>query len=355
VLRTIRVLLEKWYRENKRDLPWRGTASPYHIWLSEIILQQTRVSQGLEYYNRFVEKYPSVHELADAPMDEVLKMWQGLGYYTRARNLHDTARVIVRDHQGAFPRKYEELLRLKGIGSYTAAAIASMAFKEPVALVDGNVYRVLSRLFGIDSPIDATAGKKVFEKLAARLLDPEKPDIHNQAVMEFGALVCLPKNPDCGRCILSDVCIARKEGKTSFLPVKKGKGKARERHFYYLFVQFNESTLLHKRTGNDIWNSLYEFPLIESDHPLPYETIVSHPVWKALAGNGKMKTMGKARIYNHKLTHQKLHCTFYRIRIDRPPDLENLHFSEVSLFRLPEYAVPRIIDKYLADLKQEGI
>jgi A/G-specific adenine glycosylase len=352
---TVRVLLGKWYHENKRELPWRGTTSPYHIWLSEIILQQTRVSQGLEYYNRFVEKYPSVQELANAPLDEVLKLWQGLGYYTRARNLHATARVIARDHQGSFPRKYEELLGLRGIGTYTAAAIASMAFKEPVALVDGNVYRVLSRLFGIDTPIDAPAGKKVFEKLADRLLDPEHPDIHNQAVMEFGALVCLPKNPDCPHCVLSDLCIARKKGKTGVFPVKKGKNRVRERHFYYLYVQFNESTLLHKRTGNDIWNSLYEFPLIESDQPLPYESIVSHPVWKALAGFGKMKTMDKARIYRHKLTHQTLHCTFYQIRINKPPDLQNLPFLEVSLFRLPEYAVPRIIDKYLADLKQEGI
>ena len=352
---TVTVLLEKWYCENKRDLPWRKTDSPYHIWLSEIILQQTRVSQGLEYYNRFVEKYPSVHELANAHIDEVLKMWQGLGYYTRARNLHFTARVIARDHQGSFPRTYKELLSLKGIGTYTAAAIASMAFKEPVALVDGNVYRVLSRLFGIDAPIDAPAGKQVFEKLATRLLNSDNPGIHNQAVMEFGALVCLPKNPDCMRCVLSDLCIARKEGKTSVLPVKKGKSQLRERHFYYLFVQFNESTLLHKRTGNGIWNSLYEFPLIESDQPLPYESLVSQPVWKALAGSGKLKTKAKPKIYRHKLTHQTLHCTFYQIRMDRPPDLQNLPFSEVSLVRLPEYAVPRVIDKYLADLKQEGI
>jgi A/G-specific adenine glycosylase len=285
----------------------------------------------------------------------VLKLWQGLGYYTRARNLHTTAKKIVNDFKGVFPRNYEELLKLKGIGAYTASAIASIAFGEPVALVDGNVSRVLSRLYGIDIPVDSPAGKHAIGRRAAEVLNPAKPDIHNQALMEFGALVCLPKNPDCGQCVLSQVCVARNKGMVSLLPVKKGKIKTRIRYFYYLFIQFNNCTYLYQRIANDIWNSLYEFPLIESDTPLSHKNLVSQPVWKIFQGTGKTNLVGLPRIYRHCLTHQTLHCSVYHIRPDIHPDIQSLPYIQVSFEHLTEFAVPRIIDRYLTDMKQEGI
>jgi A/G-specific adenine glycosylase len=348
-------IIENWYLSNKRDLPWRKSESPYHIWLSEIILQQTRVLQGLDYYLRFVEKYPSVIDLANAPIDEILKLWQGLGYYTRARNLHATAKIIVRDFNGAFPGEYKELIKLRGIGPYTAAAIASIAFKEPVALVDGNVFRVLSRLYGIDKPIDSPEGKRVFEKKATEILNPSRPDIHNQAMMEFGALVCLPRNPDCNHCVLSGSCIAYRDGKISLLPVKKARAKARIRYLNYLFIRSNGFTYLQKRNSSDIWNSLYEFPLIESHQPLDPDQLISLPVWKDFFGNLPMKTVVLSRTYKHQLTHQTLYCSFYEIRTDFQPGAPDTHFLRISLTSLPEFAVPRIIDKYLEDLKQEGL
>jgi len=348
-------VIVKWYHENKRDLPWRKTESPYHIWLSEIILQQTRVIQGLEYYRRFIGKYPSVTDLAEAPIDEVLKLWQGLGYYTRARNLHLTARKIAFDLKGRFPRKYEELLKLRGIGPYTAAAVASIAFKEPVALVDGNVSRVLSRVFGIHSPIDSPEGKRIFEQRAAEILDRAIPDIHNQALMEFGALVCLPKKPDCANCVMAQVCIAYSEGKTGILPVKTGRIKPRKRYYNYLFIRYNDFTYLNRRNGKDIWNSLYELPLIESPASWSYKNLISSPGWKNLFGNREAKADPHPKKYKHQLTHQTLFCTFYYINIDFKPDSQGFNFLQVPLKRISKYAVPRIIDKYLTDLNQEGI
>jgi|WetSurSiteA1Bulk_404760.scaffolds.fasta_scaffold00850_4 A/G-specific adenine glycosylase len=348
-------ILEKWYLENRRDLPWRRSDSPYHIWLSEIILQQTRVAQGTDYYNRFVERFPTVTDLANAPMDEVLKLWQGLGYYTRARNLHETARKVVNDHGGIFPRKHEELAKLKGVGTYTAAAIASIAFGEPVALVDGNVYRVLSRLYGIHDPIDSPYGKRVFKEKAEEILNRERPDIHNQALMEFGALICLPRNPDCRHCVLSHLCKANCEGKTNVLPVKEGKVKTKARFFNYLFIRHKGYTYLNKRLGNDIWNSLYEFPLIESETPVDYETLTSMPAWKVIFGKTQPEADFHPRTYRHQLTHQTLHCSFYQIRINREPDRGAFRYQQIPLEGLAEYAVPRVIDKYLADLHQEGI
>ena len=348
-------VIVKWYHENKRDLPWRKTESPYAIWISEIILQQTRVIQGLDYYHRFIEKYPSVMDLARAPLDEVLKMWQGLGYYTRARNLHDTAKKIAFEHNGQFPRKFEELIKLKGIGTYTAAAIASIAFKEPVALVDGNVSRVLSRIFGIHAPVNSPAGKRLFEQKAAEVLDPASPDIHNQAMMELGALVCLPKNPDCTRCPLLHFCRAYTEGKTGLLPVKTGKIKLRIRYYNYLFIHDREYTYLKRRKGRDIWNSLYEFPLIESDTLLDYKQLLLTSDWHALFGSVKVEVDPHPKTYKHQLTHQLLYCTFYRIRVDFKPDLPSgFKYIQIPLNHLSEYAVPRIIDKYLGNLKQDG-
>jgi len=353
-LHFISEILENWYSKNRRDLPWRDKASPYHIWLSEIILQQTRVNQGLDYYRRFTGKYPTVVDLANAPLDEVLKLWQGLGYYGRARNLHATAREVVDKYQGNFPNNYEELLKLKGIGSYTAAAIASIAFKEPVALVDGNVYRVLSRLFGMQTPIDSPAGKKLFASKAAELLNPLKPDIHNQAIMEFGALVCLPKKPDCVNCMLANVCRANIEGLAGQLPVKEGRKTSRIRYLNYLHIHYKEYTFLNRRDGNDIWNSLYEFPLIETEQQSDADKLVTSQSWKSYFGNLQVHPHPHSRTYKHQLTHQTLYCTFHRITLDQLPDTPHFNFKQVLCEDLSTYAVPRIIDKYLTDILSMG-
>ena len=353
---SISEIIVKWYHEKKRDLPWRKAETPYHIWISEIILQQTRVVQGLEYYNRFIEKYPSVVELANAPLDEVLKLWQGLGYYTRARNLHLTAQMIAYELKGQFPRTYQELLKLKGIGPYTAAAIASIAFKVPVALVDGNVFRVLARLFCIQVPVDTTAGKQIFEKLAADILDPGKPDLHNQALMELGALICLPKNPACNDCPLIRNCKAHAEKKIELFPVKSGKIKQRIRYYNYLFIRDRDYTYLHKRTGKDIWNSLYEFPLIESDVSLEYQKLSASQEWSALFGDRKTEADPYPKTYKHQLTHQILYCTFYCIDVGFTLDSsKDSGLIRIPLKNLSRYAVPRIIEKYIDNLHQEGM
>ena len=247
---SISEILINWYHLHKRDLPWRNSESAYHIWLAEIIFQQTRINQGIDYYNKFVSSYPRIQDLAAASLDEVLKLWQGLGYYTRARNMHATAQTIVNEYGGTFPEKSSELLKFKGIGPYTAAAIASMAFNEPVALLDGNVYRVISRLFAISEPVDSAAGKSQFEKIAGRLLDRANPGIHNQALMEFGALVCLPRNPHCSDCVLAGICKANIRGIVESLPLKKGKIRNRDRYFNYLFIHYRGLTYLHKRNGS---------------------------------------------------------------------------------------------------------
>ncbi|MGQ7870019.1 A/G-specific adenine glycosylase [Sunxiuqinia sp. sy24] len=257
-------ILLRWYDNNKRDLPWRETADPYAIWLSEIILQQTRVDQGMAYYLRFIDTYPSVKDFANASEDAILKLWQGLGYYSRARNMHHTAQTIARHYRGMFPADYESLLNLKGVGDYTAAAIASIAFNLPYAAVDGNVYRVLSRINGIDTPIDSGQGKKQFAILANELLDASHAGNFNQALMEFGATLCTPKNPGCESCPFNKLCFAYKNNKIDSYPVKKGKVKIRKRYFNYLVIDHGSYTYLSKRTANDIWKNLYEFPLTES-------------------------------------------------------------------------------------------
>ena len=351
---SISEILEKWYTMNKRDLPWRNSDSAYHIWLSEIILQQTRVNQGLEYYLRFVERFPHLEDLARAPADEVLKLWQGLGYYTRARNLHATAQRIVNEYGGLFPRTYDALLNLKGIGPYTAAAIASIAFKEPVALLDGNVYRVLSRLFGIITPIDTSVGKIVFTKIATEILNPDKPDVHNQALMEFGALVCLPRNPHCEKCVLAKICKANIQGTAELLPVKEGKGKIRKRYFNYLFIQHKGRTYLNKRDGKDIWNSLFEFPLIETKAPMSFRKLISLPPWNIIFRDKSVRPFSRPKTYKHQLTHQTLYCCFYLLKVNAEPVMQHLNYFSVSLNHIDEYAVPRAIDRYLEDLKHEG-
>lgn len=339
--------LLKWYDFNKRELPWRATSDPYKIWLSEIILQQTQVNQGLNYFLKFIEAFPGVKDLAKAPEDKVMKLWQGLGYYSRARNLHEAAKSIVKEHNACFPKSYTEIRALKGVGDYTAAAIASIAYDLPHAVVDGNVYRVLSRVFGIETPIDTTTGKKEFAELANQLLPKKAAANYNQAVMEFGALYCRPQNPDCTNCIFNDKCEAYRAKKVNQLPVKSKKTKVSNRYFNYLILLDNGFTYLNKREAKDIWKGLYEFYLIESDKKLSESELLKHKeVEKLVRG----KSMGKIKVsseYKHVLSHQNLHTRFYQIRIEKYTNV--LKLKKVKITELHKFAFPRLIEKYLED------
>ncbi|CAM3498533.1 Adenine DNA glycosylase [Flavobacterium longum] len=307
-------LLITWYLNNKRDLPWRDTTDPYLIWLSEIMLQQTRVAQGLPYFLTFSEHFPTVSDLARADEQQVLRLWQGLGYYSRARNLHQTAKYIAFELAGKFPENYHDLLKLKGVGDYTAAAIASFAYGEAVPVVDGNVFRVLSRYFGIESDIAQQATKKEFTALAAELMPPDSAALFNQAIMEFGALQCTPKNPDCDTCPLNDGCLAVKYNKVSQLPVKSKKSQSKSRYFSYLVYEDESGhTMIQKRTAKDIWHNLYEFPLVES---VSAQADLSKVIESAMEKQDiiSVKTLD-SKATTHKLTHQSLHIRFVSVKV----------------------------------------
>ncbi len=310
-------LLIQWYLQNKRDLPWRNTVKPYFIWLSEIMLQQTRVAQGLPYFLRFTEAFPTVFDLAKASEEDVLKLWQGLGYYSRARNLHKTAQQVAFEFDGEFPKTYTELLKLKGIGEYTAAAIASFSYNESVPVVDGNVYRVLSRYFDVETDIAFSGAKKEFTQLAAELLPKGQANLFNQAIMEFGALQCTPKNPDCGNCIFKDSCAALQKKKVALLPVKSKKVKVRTRHFNYLiFLDENENTLLQKRTEKGIWQNLYEFPLLETENELTEEELLTLMQNQQFVPNEVLNIHWyNSETTAHKLSHQHLNINFWKIGV----------------------------------------
>ena len=298
-----------WYHHHKRDLPWRNTNDPYIIWLSEIILQQTKIEQGLPYFYRFSEKYPTVSDFATASEDEILKLWQGLGYYSRGRNMHHTANLVMEEHAGYFPSSYDKLIRLKGIGTYTAAAISSFAGNESKAVVDGNVFRLLARYFGINEAINSTKGKKLFTEIANQLMDHSQPGVYNQAVMEFGSLQCRYKNPDCGNCPLHINCEAYQQNRVNDLPVKVRKQTIRNRYFNYVIAIKNHKILLNKRGPNDIWENLYEFPLFETSEQLnPDELINSHEFKNAFGGDITIRSVYGP--VNHKLSHQKLNACF---------------------------------------------
>ena len=339
--------LRSWYLQNKRDLPWRNTKDPYKIWLSEIILQQTQVAQGLAYYLKFTQRYSNVTELAHAGEDEVLKLWQGLGYYSRARNLLVAANEITKLHKGVFPKQYAEIRSLKGIGDYTAAAVSSFAFGLPYAVVDGNVYRVLSRLFGIDIPTDTTAGKKHFQELASALLDKTDPGSHNQAIMEFGSQFCRPVAPACPQCVFSDKCIAFNKDLVSQLPVKSKRIRIRERHFnYLLLVDKKKNILLNRREQNDIWKGLYEFTLVETEKELKPQQLMSLREVKQVCEPG-CDISYISPSYRHVLTHQHLHARFYIVKMNNYRHRTPSVISPVS--GLEAYAFPRLIEKFLLD------
>ncbi len=309
--------LIKWYLNNKRDLPWRNTHNPYNIWLSEIMLQQTRVAQGLPYYLDFISTFPTVFDLAKAPEEKVLKHWQGLGYYSRARNLHYTAQFVASELKGEFPNNYKDLLKLKGIGEYTAAAIASFSFNEAVPVVDGNVFRVLSRYFDIETDISLASAKKEFTDLAFGLMPKNDPATFNQAIMEFGALQCVPKNPDCQNCIFNSSCGALQKKKVPSLPVKLKKTKISYRFFNYLvFEDDKKNTLIHKRDQKGIWQNLYEFPLIETENELDLNS-VSELIINNYQSEYEIVGIsnGDANGQIHKLSHQHLNINFWKVKV----------------------------------------
>ena len=324
-------------------MPWRNSTNAYHIWLSEIILQQTRVAQGYDYYLRFVEAYPTISDLANAPEMEVMKLWQGLGYYSRARNLHATAKQIVEKFDGIFPERYEDVLSLKGVGEYTAAAICSFAYNQPFAVVDGNVYRVLSRLFGVETPIDSTQGKKQFVDLAQQLLYKEYASLHNQAIMEFGALQCTPQ-PDCSACVLQDNCFAFANGKINSLPVKERKTKVRTRYFNYFFVRSTRDTYLRKRTGKDVWRNLYEFPLIETTQNVELTDLLKSDFLSKLKNAITFEGASPALELKHVLSHQIIKAKFYIVQIQENIDLPE--YEKILLSDLPKYPVSRLIELF---------
>ena len=337
----------EWYLHNRRPLPWRETTNPYHIWLSEVILQQTRVSQGLPYYQQFIQVYPCITDLAHASEQEVLRLWQGLGYYTRARNLHKCAKVIAASHDGLFPTTARELEALPGIGHYTAAAIASFAFGEVAAVLDGNVYRILSRIFGIDTPVNSPEGKRVFSSLAAELISKENPALHNQGVMEFGATFCTPVNPKCGECPFKVSCVALNRGLINDLPVKIPPKKSRKRYFFYLVIRKQDSLLMRKRQTKDIWHGLFDFLLIEKSKPVKPENLIREAEHQTLIEKASRVEVSKN--YKHVLTHQTIHCRFINIEADPSFMIANedmAFYTKPEIARLPK---PALITRFLQE------
>jgi A/G-specific adenine glycosylase len=344
---SLSLLLRRWYAANARDLPWRHTSDPYRIWVSEIILQQTRVAQGIECYRRFIERFSDIHTLSCASEEEVLKCWEGMGYYSRARNLHRAAKEMVGRFGGKFPQEYEDVRSLPGIGDYTAAAILSFAWEQPYAVVDGNVYRLLSRFFAIETPIDTSAGKKEFAKLAASLLPEKEPGLHNQAVMEFGALYCVPRRPNCTACILRHQCAAG-ENNAEHFPVKQRRPAVRNRYLNYFHVLYKGNTWIRRRTEGDIWCGLYEFPLIETAcAATDLCELMRTEEFHRLFGEGSLSGINPFPVvFKHILSHQTLFASFYRIETDSLP--EGLSdFTCVDAGDLDDYPLPRLFHRYL--------
>jgi A/G-specific adenine glycosylase len=336
-------ILTYWYSINKRDLPWRRTQNPYFIWLSEIILQQTQVKQGLPYYEQFTAKYPTIFDLAKADEQEVLKLWEGLGYYSRARNLHFTAKYIVNELNGEFPKSYKSLLHLKGVGDYTASAIASICYNEKTAVVDGNVYRVLSRYFGIDIPINSTQGIKAFKALAQELLPEDYIGDYNQAIMEFGARQCKPKSPDCNVCPLNNSCVAVQKNKINELPIKLKKIKVTKKYFNFLVcISEDDTVLIEQRQNKGIWQHLYQFPLIESSKSSKRVDLTEDDVFLKIVNNQKYSiTLYNEKEIVHKLSHQHLYTKFWIV------NLPKLGSEAIPVETIRNYPVPILIAKFL--------
>lgn len=335
--------LERWYAEHKRELPWRMTADPYTIWISEVILQQTRVDQGYNYFLRFIERFPDVITLARADEDEVMRHWQGLGYYSRARNLHAAAKSI----NGVFPTTYDGVLSLKGVGEYTAAAICSIAYNMAYPVVDGNVFRVISRFMGIHTAIDSGAGKKEIYEWANRLMDRKNPSVYNQAIMDFGALWCTPKSPQCVDCPLKDRCVSLLEGTVLTLPVKQHKIKTKNRYFNYFYVNAGDYTFIHKRTRNDIWKNLFEFPLIETTDVISdVELIESSEFMGFIAKNESPLINLSLQQVKHVLSHRIIYANFYEVTL--PESTQSFSkYKRIKKEELDQYAISRLVQIFL--------
>ncbi len=377
-----------WYQANKRDLPWRNIDNPYFIWLSEVILQQTRVIQGMPYYLRFVATYPTIEAMAAAEEKDILRLWQGLGYYSRARNMHHAAKIIVNEHEGKFPDTYKALKKLKGIGDYTASAVASFAFDEKVAVVDGNVFRVLSRVFGVEDDILSTKGKKAFAELAKTLLPDTQVNSYNQAIMEFGALYCKPSSPDCPSCIFQGSCVAFATKKQDILPIKAKKAQVKKRYLHYLVLEYANKLLLKERLEGDVWQGLYDFALVEKNTEKEIvKEIITEPITEItpqITPEIDLKTIIDAKIkelpllvlggtqsivvdsfdkeiifvresqtYLHKLTHQTMYVTFSHLKTQDAVFAEAMateiggNFYELA--DIQELPKPILIDNYLKE------
>jgi A/G-specific adenine glycosylase len=335
-------------KDNKRQMPWKGEKNPYRIWLSEIILQQTRVEQGLNYYNNFIKEFPTIQALAKAKDEKIFKMWEGLGYYTRCRNLIATARYIATELKGKFPEDYESIKALKGVGPYTAAAISSFAYNLPYAVVDGNVFRVLARVFGIATPIDSTIGKKYFTELANELLDKKNAGSYNQAIMDFGAVVCKPISPLCNQCIFKKTCVALAKGKTNEWPVKEKKISIKKRWFYYLVLEHIHETAIVKRTAKDIWQDLYEFPLVEMEEETEIKKVLQLAEKKKWITKNQYELISISPLFRQQLSHQLIAGQFIRIKLQKKTTLKT-NWAWHSSKQISKYAFPQFINQYLKE------
>lgn len=343
--------LLSWYRENGRRLPWRETHNPYYIWLSEIILQQTRIEQGRSYYEHFVKQYPTVTDLAKASEEQVLKSWQGLGYYSRARNLHAAAQYITNELGGQFPRTYEGILALKGVGKYTAAAIASFAYCLPYPVIDGNVYRLIARLYGIHTPIGTEQAYREFEQLLLKLIDKECPDLFNQAIMDFGSLYCKPTGCDCNSCIFRQECIAFGHGKVELLPIKPQRVEVKERYLYYIDIRWGDCLLMQQRKANDVWQGLYELPLLETESPIAPQRLkksVAQILTTWLGAEPQGLEIGPE--IKHQLTHRTIKAQFLKAKYATQPSKIPEKMRVVKLAELKSLPVSRLIDRYLLEM-----
>ncbi len=336
-----------WYAENARKLPWRYVKDPYLIWLSEIILQQTRVAQGLDYYLRFVKAFPTINMLANAKLDDVLKLWQGLGYYSRARNLHSTAIHIVTNLSGQFPKNAFELLKLKGVGKYTSAAIASIAYGEKIPVVDGNVFRIISRFYGIFTPIDSNNAYSEFASLVEKIIGKNNPGDVNQSLMELGAIICLPKRPNCSICPVSNKCYALKFNKIEDLPIKAKSLNVRNRYFNYVIIKSGNSIIIKKRTDNDIWKGLFDFPLIETNYEIDIDGLLDNKDFAKQLDLKKSNFQNNSPLHIHQLTHQRIYAKFFKFEVESLNQKFDKNTFISSLKDLNKYPISRLIDKYL--------
>ncbi|MEI8202266.1 MAG: A/G-specific adenine glycosylase [Bacteroidota bacterium] len=348
--------LEAWYKIHQRDLPWRKTRDPYLIWISEIIFQQTRINQGFEYYQRFVEAFPDVMTLAAADEAKVLKLWQGLGYYSRARNIHKAANIIVEKHQGVFPKHFDDIRKLPGIGDYTAAAIASFAFLQVFPVVDGNVIRFISRLYGLNTLFTTDASKKELYMLLNKLIDPKKPDIFNNAIMEFGALQCKPATPDCEACIFKSDCVAFKKKLVQELPLKVKKKVNPILYLNYLVCIANEeqgkASWLQKRSHKGIWHNLYDFPCHESEGKLSFKQLEQLSFFKEITSNHAYRHINSSTEYVHKLTHKTFYAYFHVLEFEKGVTIVLEGFEKCLLDNLHTFPVSRLMEIYL---EEEGL